>query len=414
MKAEIINVGTELLLGDIINSNSNYLSKELAKLGIDVYYHTTVGDNKERLKSVLNNSLKRSELLIFTGGLGPTTDDITKEIIFSTLNKKMILDENILKGLKTYFESRKITMTDNNKKQAYIPEGCKVLQNDIGTAPGIYYKDEKHNIVLLPGPPRELKIMFENHLKPILKKETKHIIKSKTIKLIGIGESSLESIIEGIILKQDNPTVALYAKEGQVEIRVTAKSESDKKADELINNLINKIKPSIKNFVFSYNNESLEEVLIDLLKSKDLKIGVCESCTGGLISSKITSVAGASKVFDRGITTYSNQAKIDELKVSVDTLKKYGAVSKETALEMAKGLLEKTDIDISVSVTGIAGPDGGTKDKPVGLVYIGIASSDTVLTKELKLNGTRKKIQNKTANIALNEVRSFIIKTFDL
>ncbi|MTI70266.1 MAG: competence/damage-inducible protein A [Firmicutes bacterium] len=414
MKAEIINVGTELLLGDIINSNSNYLSKELAKLGIDVYYHTTVGDNKDRLESVLNNSLKRSELLIFTGGLGPTLDDITKEIIFSTLNKKMILNENILRELKTFFENKKITMTDNNKKQAYIPEGCKVLPNDIGTAPGIYYKDQKHSIVLLPGPPRELKIMFKNHLKPILKKETKHIIKSKTIKLIGIGESSLESIIEDIIFKQDNPTVALYAKEGQVEIRVTAKSESDKKADELINNSINKLKPSIENFVFSYNNESLEEVLIDLLKSKNLKLGVCESCTGGLISSKITSVAGASKVFDRGIITYSNQAKVDELKVSIDTLKKYGAVSKETASEMAKGLLEKTDIDISVSVTGIAGPNGGTKDKPVGLVYIGIASSGIVLTKELNLTGTRKKIQNKTANIVINEVRSFIVKTFDL
>lgn len=407
MKGEIINIGTELLLGNIVNTNATYLSNKLADRGIDIYYHTVVGDNKNRLKEVFNIALSRSEVIICTGGLGPTDDDITKETICEALNKKLILNMEELDKIKEYFNKKGLKMTKNNTKQAYVIEGSKVLPNDIGTAPGLYIDNGKNKIVILPGPPKELNIMFEKYVLPLF--EQKEIIKSRFIKTIGIGESTLETKIKDIIEKQTNPTIATYAKPGSVDIRVTAKAHSKEKADLLIDGMISKLKPIIDNYVYSYDGKSIEEVVFHLLSKKNMKIGFCESCTGGLICSTLTKIPGASRVFERGIVTYSNQSKIDELNVKKSTLLKYGAVSKETAMEMAKGLLEKGNIDIAISVTGIAGPTGGSKEKPVGLVYIGVSYKDYCYANKFIFRGDRESIQLRACLAAFNEARKALL-----
>ncbi|RKD34495.1 competence/damage-inducible protein A [Thermohalobacter berrensis] len=414
MKAEIITIGTELLLGNIVNTNSRYLAEKLAELGIDVYYHTTVGDNEVRIKEIVINSLNRSDILILTGGLGPTGDDITKEVVSEVFDAKLTLDDKVLTKIQNFFNQKGKSMSKNNIKQAYIPENSIVLDNDVGTAPGIYIEKNDKIAILLPGPPKELKVMFQNYVVPLLSKKSRYIIKSKVIKTFGIGESKLESIISNIINDKKNPTIATYAKKGQVEIRITAKAESESKTDCLIESAVKQLKPLIKDYVYSYNNETLEEVVFNLLKRNGLKIGFCESCTGGLISSRFTKLPGVSEVFERGIVTYSNKSKIEEVGVKDTTLKRYGAVSSYTALEMAKGLMDKGNIDIAVSVTGIAGPTGDTNKKPVGLVYIGFASKDSAFTKKINLTGDRIQIQNKTADIVFSEIRKYLLKLNDI
>lgn len=409
MKSEIINVGTELLLGDIVNTNSRYLSKKLAEIGIDVFFHTVVGDNRERLKSTFITALNRSDLIIITGGLGPTKDDITKEVICEVLDIELILDTNILSKIKSYFKSCLKGMPHNNIKQAYIPKGSKILPNEIGTAPGFIIEKNGKIITLLPGPPKELSSMFENYLQQYLSSKSKYTIKSLTIKTIGIGESDLEMRIKDIIENQSNPTIATYAKEGQVEIRITAKATNEEVANRLINNVVDKITPIIKDYIYSYNNETLEELVYKILLERKLKIGFCESCTGGLIASRFTKIPGASKVFEEGIITYSNESKLRELGVRKETLQKYGAVSKETALEMAIGLKKKSKVDIALSVTGIAGPTGGTKDKPVGLVFIGLVTDKNQKCIKYNLKGSRTDIQKKTADRAFNEIRKLLL-----
>jgi nicotinamide-nucleotide amidase len=409
MKSEIINVGTELLLGDILNTNSRYLSKKLAEIGIDVFFHSVVGDNKERLKSTVITALNRSDLIIITGGLGPTKDDITKEVICEVLDLELILDNNILSKIKCHFKSCLKGMPHNNIKQAYIPKGSKILPNQIGTAPGFIIEENGKIIALLPGPPKELSSMFENYLQQYLSSKSKHIIKSLTIKTIGIGESDLEMRIKDIIENQSNPTIATYAKEGQVEIRITAKATNEEVANCLINNVVDKITPVIKDYIYSYNNETLEELVYRMLLDRKLKIGFCESCTGGLIASRFTRIPGVSKVFEEGIITYSNESKLRELGVRKETLQKYGAVSKETALEMAIGLKKKSKVDIALSVTGIAGPTGGTKEKPVGLVFIGLVTDKNQKCIKYNLKGNRTDIQKKTADRAFNEIRKLLL-----
>lgn len=408
MNGEIINVGTEILLGNILNTHSKYLSERLANIGIGIYYHTTVGDNGERLKDILKSAIQRSDFIIITGGLGPTSDDITKEIVSEVMNKKLILDKDSLHKIETFFKSNNINMTKNNIKQAYIPEGSKILENDFGTAPGILLEEYGKIIALLPGPPRELKHMFEEKLFPILNKKSNCIIKSKVLKTISLGESKVATILKDIIDNQSNPTIATYAKEGQVEIRVTAKASSDEEVNGLIKNTEKKINDLIEGHIYGYDNESLEQKTFQLLLEKELRIGFCESCTGGLIASRFTAIPGASEVFDRGIVTYSNEAKMDELSVKSSTLTNYGAVSKETALEMSQGLLKKSNVDIALSVTGIAGPDGGSNEKPVGLVYIGISTKRESFFIEKKLFGSRTSIQNKTANLAYYELIKYL------
>lgn len=409
MNSELITVGTELLLGDIVNTNTVFLSKKLAELGINVYFQTAVGDNKERLKEVVSLGIKRSDLIILTGGLGPTEDDITKEAVSEVLNRKLILDNQVLEKIELFFKKCCTSMTHNNVKQALVPEDSKIIKNEIGTAPGIMVEDNGRIIIMLPGPPKELELMFNKYVYPLLRKKSKYIIKSKVIKTIGAGESFIETEIKDIIHEYENPTVATYAKSGQVEIRITAKAFNEYEADQLIKNVVNEVECRIGEYIYGYNDTSIEEVVFKLLKSNNLTIGFCESCTGGLITSRFTQVPGVSQVLDRGIVTYSNKSKIQELGVKEETLFSHGAVSSQTALEMAKGLKEKTGVNIALSVTGIAGPTGGTAEKPVGLVYIALATDTGVYSKKFNLTGSRNQIQWRTTNHAFNEIRKYLI-----
>jgi len=406
MKAEIIAVGSELILGSTLNTNSQYLTKRLSEIGIDVLYHTTLKDNRDQLKEVIDIGLKRADLLIFTGGLGPTGDDFTKDVVSEALGLELVLDNSIEDDIRSYFNKTNKVMTPNNIKQAYIPEGSKPIKNDLGTAPGIFIEKDGKTVVLLPGPPREMKHMFDKYVMPLIKQD--YIIKVVTLKTIGIGESNLETIIKDIIEENDNPTVATYAGDGLVDIKIVARGDNESEVMKLLEETVAKIKDRIGESIYSYNDEGIEEVVFKILKEKNYKIAFAESCTGGLVSSRFTQIPGVSEVFDRGIVTYSNMSKMEELNVSRLTLDRYSAVSEETALEMAKGLMDKTNVDIALSITGYAGPPSG-EDEPVGLVYIGIASRDKSKVIKTRLNGDRISIQNKAALKAFNELRKFLL-----
>lgn len=407
MRAEIISIGNELLSGDTLNTNTYYITRRLTELGIDVFYHTSVNDDVHILKDVIDISLRRVDLVIFTGGLGPTYDDMTKEVVSSTLGLKLILNDELKEALEDRFRKNNRKMTPNNLKQVYIPEGAKYLINEIGTAPGIFLEWKDKVIVMLPGPPKEMKTMFDKYVIPLIKQD--NIIEEKIIKTIGIGESQLESAIEDIIKENKDVYIATFAKEGIVDIKIVVKGKNKDKLEKLLDDTIRKIRSRIGNYIYSYEDERIEEVVYKILKKKNMKIAFCESCTGGLIASKFTRIPGVSEVFDRALVTYSNTSKMEELNVSPDTLIKHGAVSKETAYEMAKGLMEKTGVDVALSVTGIAGPSGGSDTKPVGLVYIGICTKESSKVIESIFNGDRVSIQNRTYLKAFNELRKYLL-----
>jgi nicotinamide-nucleotide amidase len=403
---EVISVGTEIILGSTLNTNTYYITQRLAEIGIDVLFHTSVVDDSKLLKDVINVGLNRADILIFTGGLGPTADDMTKEVVSETLGLELKLDKDMECNIKKYFDKMNGSMPSNNTKQAYKPKGSQFLTNEMGTAPGIYIEWNGKILILLPGPPKEMKFMFDKYAIPLIKQD--YTIKIKTINTIGIGESKLETVLKDIIQGQENPTIATYAKEGKVDIKVVARGSDEKKVDKLLNEIIEKIDGKIHKYIYSYNDESIEEVVYKKLKANNMKIAFCESCTGGLISSRFTSIPGVSEVFDRGIVTYSNRAKVEELGVKKNTLDKYGAVSEQVALEMATGLLNKAGVDIALSTTGLAGPSGGTEDKPVGLVYIGIAAKNHSFVFKSVFSGDRLSIQNRAALKAFDELRKII------
>ncbi|KNF08882.1 competence damage-inducible protein A [Gottschalkia purinilytica] len=411
MKAEIISVGTELSSGDTLNTNSKYISNKLMELGISVNRHITVSDDKDILRETILNSIENSDILICTGGLGPTHDDITKEMFGEVLKKELVFDENIFNNIESYFKKRNICMAENNKKQAFILEESKPLKNEIGTAPGLYIEYINKKIILLPGPPNEMERMFENQVIPILEYLSPDKITSTTLRIIGIVEATVENLIEDVIKSyKDYLEIATYAKDGIVDIKVTSKNKNRDYSNKYIEEATKKITDILKDDIYTFDERSIEEVVFDMLVNKNLKIGFCESCTGGLISSRLTKVSGASKVLERSIITYSNNSKIQELCVNEETISSFGAVSKETAKEMARGLLKKCEsIDIAISVTGIAGPTGGTKEKPVGLVYICLAHKDDYIVKENFLIGDRQSIQNKSSNIAFNLLRKYLL-----
>ncbi|NMA86552.1 MAG: competence/damage-inducible protein A [Tissierellia bacterium] len=406
MKAEIISVGTELILGDTLNTNSHYISRSLTENGIEVLFHTSVLDNKKLLKDVINIALNRVELLIFTGGLGPTNDDMTKEILSETLDLPLILNSEIEKNIEKYFKGTNRDMPKNNIKQAYLPKNSKYLKNEIGTAPGIYIKHQGKIIILLPGPPQEMKTMLDNYVIPLIKQED--IIKTKTINTVGIGESQLEMLLKDIIENETNVNIATYAKMGKVDIRLVTKGKNEKKIDAELYRVLKNIENRISEYIYSYDNLSIEEAVFNSLKEKNMKIAFCESCTGGLITSKFTKISGASQVLDRGIVTYSDNSKIEELNVNKLLIDKYSSVSEEVALAMAKGLLEKTNVDIALSTTGIAGPTGATENKPIGLVYIGIALKEQSFVVKSIFKGDRNTIQNRASTKAFDELRKIL------
>lgn len=409
MNTEIINVGDEILSGNTLNRNVQILSKKLLTLGIKVNFNTIVGDVEEDIITVTEIALKRSKLIIYTGGLGPTRDDFTKEVVCKVIDRKLNLNEDLLEGIKDFFKSRDIQMTNNNNKQACVPEDSIVLENENGTAPGFFLNYKQSFIVLLPGPPREVGPMFENKVIPLIDNLTRNKIVSQTIKTIGIGESKLETIIDDIISYYSSVDIATYARSGQVDVLITMNSNDEGKARELIDEVCKKIKIEIEQYIFSYTNETIEEVVFKLLKENKLKVGFCESCTGGLVTSKLAGLTGASEVLDRSIVTYSNRAKREEVSVKKETLDKHGAVSKQTAIEMAQGLLAKADIDIAVSITGLAGPDNGASEKPVGLVYVCLTTKDKHVVKKNIFKGTRAYVQERSSVEAFDLIRKHIL-----
>ncbi len=403
MKCEIINVGTELLLGDILNTNAQFLANEISALGFDMYYQTIVGDNEERLLNQIKSSIKRSDIIIITGGLGPTDDDITKETVAKAINKQLIFDEVSFKKIAEYFKHRK--MAPSNKKQAYIPEDGVILENDYGTAPGFISEVDNKVITVLPGPPRELIPMFNNKLKPYLMNLQNSVITSKFVRVFGVGESQAEYELKSLIENQTNPTIAPYAKTNEMAFRITAKGKNTEENYKLIDRVVQKMYDVLGDAIYGYDDDSLEQVLVGELINKNYTISFAESCTCGLLASKIGNVSGASAIFNESFVTYANSAKINLLGVKEDTLEKYGAVSEQTAKEMSLGLYNRTGSDIAVSVTGIAGPDGGSDEKPVGLVYIGVTFKNKTKVYKLNLKGERQKVRESACKYALNYVR---------
>lgn len=405
---ELISVGTEILLGDILNTDAQYLSIELAKLGISVIHQSTVGDNRERLLAQLDEAAKRSDIIILSGGLGPTPDDLTKEVCCEFFGKEMFLHEPTVEKIKEYFGSKGIEMAQNNLKQAMLPKDCVIFPNDNGTAPGMAIEKDGVHILVLPGPPRELKPMFQNCAVPYLMQFSDRIIVSHNIRTFGIGESSMAERVNDLFDAQ-NPTVAPYAKDGEALLRVTAMAKTKEDAESLCEPVIEEIKKRLDAYVYGVDYNCIEEAVVGMLKEHHLKVSTAESCTGGLIAKRITDVPGASEVFECGIISYANGIKHKVLGVSEDDLNKYGAVSEPVAKQMAQGALKVSGADIAVSVTGIAGPDSDSTGKPVGLVYIGLADKENVWVREIRTS-RRDRSYNRyvSASNALDMIRLYI------
>lgn len=405
---ELISVGTEILLGDILNTDAQFLSQELAKLGISVMHQSTVGDNADRLKSLLDEAARRSDIIILSGGLGPTPDDITKEVCCEFFGKKMYLHKESLDRMTAYFKEKSRPMPDNNIKQAMLPEDCVVFPNNNGTAPGLAMEKDGTHLLLLPGPPRELKAMFRESSLPYLKQFSDRVIISHNVRTFGIGESAMAEKVADL-LDMSNPTVAPYAKDGEALLRVTAMADSEEQAEKMCLPVIEEIKSRLGDTVYGVDYTCIEEAVVSLLRENGLKVTTAESCTGGLIAKRITNVSGSSEVFECGIVSYSNRIKNEILGVSSEDLEKYGAVSETVARQMAEGVLKVSGADIAVSVTGIAGPNGDGSDKPVGLSYIGFADKNGSFATELKTGRTDREYNRYVnASNALNIIRKYI------
>lgn len=414
MTVELICVGTELLLGNIVNTNAVYMSEKCAMLGLSMYYQSVVGDNPQRLEGLLETAKKRSDIIILCGGLGPTQDDLTKEIAAKVMRRSLIEDKRAHQDIKEYLTKRGSVITDNNWKQALIPEGSKVLYNDNGTAPGMIIEDESVKMILLPGPPDELVPMFEEQVYPYLHNLQPDIIYSKMIKICGIGESAVETKILDLIEQQKNPTIAPYAKIGEVHLRITASAETEREALSMIEPLEKELENRFGKQIYTDNEEvTLEMAVAELLKEHNLTVTTAESCTGGLLAGRLVNVPGISDNFKEGYITYSNEAKEKLLGVSHETLEQFGAVSKETVVEMAIGGAKSAGADLCVSVSGIAGPDGGTEEKPVGLVYICCYYKGNTYIQRNLYTGKRSKIREYSVVSALTLLRQTILSEVD-
>ena len=418
MRVELVSVGTELLLGDIVNTNTAYLSKELAALGFGVFRQTTVGDNRERLIKTLESAFFENDTVIITGGLGPTDDDITKECAAEYFGRDFYFHEySWVKILERLTRSGRNIITENNKKQAMIPEGAIVLENFCGTAPGIIIEENNKRIILLPGPPREMRDMFEKSVKPYLEKfSNKHFI-SKYVRFYGIGESLLETKIKDIMDNQTNPTLALYAKTGEVLLRITASGEDKNECEQLISEQLKEIEKRVGEYIYLVGGEDISStqtemntVVANLLIENKFTISIAESLTGGKISSMLVEKSGISEALLEGIVCYSNKSKINTLGVRQETLEKFGAVSEEVAKEMVLGVANRLGADFALATTGIAGPNSDDSGKPVGLAYIGVYAQGDISVKECLFTGDRELIRYRTSVEALEEVRKNILK----
>ncbi len=410
MNFEIISVGTELLLGQIVNTNARDISQTLSELGMNLYYTTVVGDNPDRLKAALKLAASRADGVILTGGLGPTGDDLTKETVAEFCGLSCVMHEESKRRLVERFRQMNRPMPENNWKQAEMPEGCIVLDNDNGTAPGAIVEYQDKVFIMLPGPPREMVPMLREKVRPYLEQKTASVIHSKTLRVFGIGESAAEERLLPILKKQTNPTLAPYAKTGEMELRLTAKAASVEEAETMLKPLEEEVREILGDFIYAQGeNATLQQTVVELLLEKGMTVVTAESCTGGLVAKKLTDVSGASGCFHCGFVTYSNEKKEKLLGVSPDTLAQFGAVSKETALEMSRGAKLAGDAHIGVSMTGIAGPGGGTPEKPVGLVYISICADDFHEAYRLQLAGDREMVRERTSLYVLDMIRRYLL-----
>lgn len=413
MNCEVLCIGTELLHGDIINSNAAYISKNLAKIGIDVHYHSVVGDNPKRMKDAFNLAFSRADIVICTGGLGPTKDDITKEILAEYFNLPMEFDEKSLEHLKMMYNRFRKNMPENNLRQTYFPKGSKILTNNNGTANACIVNDisdgKKKIGVLLPGPPKEMMPLMDEEVIPYLSKFSKEIVVGYKVAVMSVGESMAETMIMDLIENQTNPTIAPYAGDGKVVFRVTAKAENKEKADALIKPVIDELLKRFGENAFVLETDRVEDIVCKKLVENKLTISTAESCTGGLLASKLVSYPGISSVFKEGFITYSNEAKIKILGVKKETIDEYTEVSEEVVKEMAEGACRASRADIGVATTGIAGPSGGTADKPVGLVYTCVYYKGKHNVIKSSYNGTRDTVRERAAINALELVRKTIM-----
>ncbi|MEM5767089.1 MAG: competence/damage-inducible protein A [Bacillota bacterium] len=412
MIAELISTGSELLLGQVVNTNAQYISARLAELGIHLFFQTTVGDNRVRMEKALSTALGRADIVITTGGLGPTLGDITKEVSSGVFGRTLELHEESLKRIQAVFAYRGLKMTENNIRQAMIPQGAIVLPNNRGTAPGVVMEEGNKIIINLPGPPYEMQGMFEDAAVPYLtaKYGLKQVIYSRVLRCFGLGESSLEEEIKDLLKQQSNPTIALLAREREIHIRLTALADDVAQADSMLGSLEEVIRTRIGQYIFAVNEDTLAKVAGNLLVERKCTVACAESCTGGMIAAMFTDVPGSSAYFVQGVVTYTNEAKIKLLKVKEHTISRQGAVSEQTAREMAEGVRSLAGTDVGLSVTGIAGPGGATEAKPVGLVYIGVAMPDSTSVYKYVFSGDRSSIRLYAAKTALDLLRRNLLR----
>ena len=408
--AELIAVGTELLLGNIANTDAQMLSQGLSALGINVYYHTVVGDNPERLRAAVELARTRADIILTTGGLGPTCDDLTKTVLAQCFGKKLVFHAPSARRIEAYFQHLHPDrpMTDNNYQQAMLPEGCTVLDNDWGTAPGVAFESDGVRVIMLPGPPRECRAMFTYRVLPYLKELADGVIVSRTLKLFGIGESAMEAQLREKMNAMTNPTLAPYAKEGECELRITAKAADEAAAHALIDPVEADLRAHFGPLVYGVDVPSLEAVAFALLKEKGLTLGTAESCTGGLVAKRMTDLAGVSSVFRGGVVSYATEVKHTVLGVDQDLLDRYGAVSQPVAQAMAEGARRVLGCDLAISTTGVAGPDPDERGNPVGLVFIGLATPEGTWVRQVHLSMGRERIRHIAASHGFDLVRRYL------
>ena len=405
MNAELIAVGTEILLGDIVNTDAQVISQGLSELGINVFYQTVVGDNPARLRHVVETARDRADIIITTGGLGPTLDDLTKETLAAVFGKKLALHQPSLDRIKGFFQTIGREMTPNNEKQAWLPEGCTVFVNEWGTAPGCAFEAYGKHVLMLPGPPRECNPMWKECAMPYLYKLAGGCIVSRNVRVFGLGESNMETILHDMMEQSTNPTIAPYAKTSECFARVTAKADTPEACEKLLEPVVEKICDLLGDDVYGVDVDSLEQVVGDGLRERGMTLAVAESCTGGLLSKRITDVPGCSDYYLGGVCSYANEVKMKVLGVKKETLDTVGAVSPEVAEQMAEGVAKALGADVGVGITGVAGPGGGTDDKPVGLVYISIWCKGKHYTRKMKSTNGRDRVRMQAASTALDLIR---------
>lgn len=406
---EIISVGTELLLGNIVNTDAQMLSRKLSELGLNVFYHTVVGDNPGRLKQAVAIAKDRADIIVTTGGLGPTCDDLTKQTLAEAFGRKLVLHQDIAEELRAWFASRGQEMTENNLQQAQLPEDCTIFPNACGTAPGCAFQADGKHVLMLPGPPRECMDMFEKQAMPYLHALEEGVIVSRTLKIFGMGESKLESLLREQMNTMTNPTLAPYAKEGECELRITAKAATETQAQSMIVPVEEQLRELLGDLIYGADVPNLETAVLELLKEKNLTLGTAESCTGGLIAKRMTDVPGSSAVFKGGVVSYCNEVKQAALGVPEELLAQYGAVSEQVARAMAEGARRVLGCDLAVATTGVAGPGSDDQGNPAGLVYIALAACGETFVRGMHLpNATRERVRITAAHHAFDMLRRFL------